>query len=164
MNRFLRFTATAVISFAIYLLLAASLGVWEILFGACAALVAATIVGKFLPMRMTALNPVRIAKAIAYAPFFLWKMIEANVRLAVIVIRPSLPVHPSIVRAATSLATPQGKLLLTSSITLTPGTLTVDVDDDQIYVHCVSPNHEELADPKQTILAPFEKRLRGVTE
>lgn len=164
MNKLLRFTATAVISFVIYLLLTASLGLEEILFGIGVAVIAALLVGRFLPIRIGAINPVRIAKAIAYLPYFLWKMIEANVRLALVVVRPSLPIHPSIVEGRTGMKSGEGKLFLTSSITLTPGTLTVDVEDDRVFVHCVSAGDAEENHAEESILVPFEKRLRGVTE
>ena len=134
MNTILRFVATAVVSFVIYLLLTASLGLAEILFGTGVALIAAVLVSRYLPIHIGALNPVRIAKAIIYLPVFFWKMIEANLKLALIVIRPSLPIAPSIVRGTSGLKSGEGKLFLTSSITLTPGTLTVDVDEDEVRV------------------------------
>lgn len=164
MNKLLRFTATAVISFVIYLLLTASLGWEEILFGIGVALVAALLVARYLPIHIGALNPVRIVKAIVYLPYFLWKMVEANLKLALIVIRPSLPIRPSVVEGTTDLKSAEGKLFLTSSITLTPGTLTVDVDDERVFVHCVTADERETNDAKGQILVPFEKRLRGVTE
>lgn len=164
MNRFLRFAATALISFVIYLLLTASVGLWEIVFGVGVASIAALLVAKFMPIHAGALNPVRIAKALVYLPYFLWKMVVANVKLALVVVNPSLPIHPSIVKARTDLRSGEGKLFLTSSITLTPGTLTVDVDEQDIYVHCVTAGEDEVEHPKETIFAPFEKKIRGVTE
>ena len=164
MNKLLRFAATAAISFVIYLLLTASVGLPEILFGIGVALVAALLVGRDLPIRIGALNPLRIAKAIVYLPIFLWKMIEANLKLAVIVLKPSLPIAPSIVKGRTQLASGEGKLFLTSSITLTPGTLSVDVDGENVYVHCVTARAGEREHAEETILVPFERRLKGVTE
>ncbi len=164
MNKLLRFAATAVISFVIYLLLTASVGLPEILFGIGVALIAAGLVGKYLPIRIGALNPVRIVKAIIYLPVFLWKMIEANIKLALVVLNPALPIAPSIVKGKTKLASGEGKLMLTSSITLTPGTLSVDVQGDEVFVHCVTAKEAERERPEETILVPFEKRLKGVTE
>jgi multicomponent Na+:H+ antiporter subunit E len=164
MNKLLRFAATALISFVIYLLLTASVALPEILFGIGVALIAALLVGRYLPIRIGALNPVRIVKAAVYLPIFLWKMIEANLKLALIVLRPSLPIAPSIVKGKTGLNSGEGKLFLTSSITLTPGTLTVDVEGDDIYVHCVTAKGGERDRTEETILVPFEKRLKGVTE
>lgn len=164
MNKTVRFTVTAVISFAIYLLLAGSVAAPELLFGIVVGITAASVTGRFLPIRIGVLSPVRIVKAIAYAPYFLWKMLEANVRLALIIINPSLPIKPSLVKGTTALKSDVGKLLLTSSITLTPGTLSVDVEGDDVYVHCVVAGEGEKLHADQTIMAPFEKRLTGVTE
>lgn len=164
MDKLLRFTATAVIAFVIYLLLVSSLALEEILFGIGVAIVSAILVARYLPIRIGALNPVRILRAIAYVPYFLWKMVEANVKLALIVINPALPVHPSIVKGTSRLASGEGKLFLTSSITLTPGTLTVDVDGEEVYVHCVTAGKSEEEQPEEEILEPFERRLRRITE
>lgn len=159
-----RFAATAVVSFLLYLLLTGSVAGAELIAGAVIALVAAALMSALPPLGSGILNPARIARAVAYLPYFLWKVVEANLSLAWIVIRPSLPIAPSVVRAKTSLASAPGKLLLTSSVTLTPGTLSVDVDGDDIYIHCVTADDRLLADPSTAILAPFEKRLKGVTE
>lgn len=164
MRRISRFAATACVSFVLYLLLVGSFGTAEILLGAGIALLSAALVGAFLPFGLGALSPVRIAKAIAYLPYFLWKMIEANLILAWTVVRPSLPIAPSVVKGSTILSSDVGKLLLTSSITLTPGTLSVDVDGNDLYVHCVTAGADEITDPENTILEPFERRLKGVTE
>ena len=53
------------------------------------------------------------------------------------VLSPSLPLSPEIVEVQTGLESSLGKLLLANSVTLTPGTLAVDVIDDRILVHWV---------------------------
>jgi multicomponent Na+:H+ antiporter subunit E len=164
MSRISRFIATAAVSFVLYLLLVGSMAPGEILLGAGVAVLSALLVGAFLPFGMGFFHPVRIARTIAYLPYFLWKMVQANLILAWTVIRPSLPIAPSIVRATTSMKSAHGKLLLSSSITLTPGTLSVDVEGDDLYVHVVTAGPQERERPKDSILAPFERRLEGVTE
>lgn len=159
MNRGVRFLATAAGSFVIYLLLADSLQPEELAAGGAVAIIAALLMVRYSPLSGKIFHPARIIKALVYFPYFLWKMVVANLQIASIVLRPALPIHPTIVRESSTLKTPEGLLLLTSSITLTPGTLSVDEKDGYVYVHQVSK-----ADPDTKILKPFEKWLKGVTE
>jgi len=157
MNKGVRFISTAAGAFVIYLLLANSLEPAELIIGGIISISAALLMIRYTPLNGKIGNPVRLLKALAYLPFFTWKMILANLHIASIVLRPGLPVSPSIVREQSDLKTPEGLLLLTSSITLTPGTLSVDEEDGSVYIHVVSETDKK-------ILGPFEKRLKGVTE
>lgn len=157
MNKGVRFVATAAGSFVIYLLLAGSLRPEELIAGAIVAVIAALIMSGYNPLNGKIFNPVRMAKALLYFPYFLWKMVVANLQIASIVLKPRLPISPAIIRERSSLKSPEGILILTSSITLTPGTLTVDEEDGDIFVHRVSESEEK-------VLEPFERKLQGVTE
>jgi multicomponent Na+:H+ antiporter subunit E len=87
-------------------------------------------------------------------------MIKANIQIALTVINPSLPINPDIIKTKTKLKKPISKLLLTSSITLTPGTLSTDIDEEEISIHYV-----KKPDPKdkETIRA-FEKYIERISE
>ncbi|SES65698.1 Na+/H+ antiporter subunit E [Anaerobranca gottschalkii] len=62
-------------------------------------------------------------------------MIIANIQVAKIVLSPKMPISPGIVTFKTKLKSPLARTLLANSITLTPGTLTIDVDEDIFVVH-----------------------------
>lgn len=66
-------------------------------------------------------------------------MIKANFEIAKVVLDPKLPIDPGFVKKQTILAKDEDleKLIVASSITLTPGTLTVDVVDDCYLIHTV---------------------------
>jgi multicomponent Na+:H+ antiporter subunit E len=87
------------------------------------------------------------------------EIIKANVRIAAIVLNPKLPISPVIKRGKTKLDSVHGKLLLSSSITLTPGTLTVDVNGDEFQIHCVREKKSA-----EEIMGPFEKYIKRITE
>ena len=78
-------------------------------------------------------------------PIFLiilaWQVIRANFVLALIVIKPRLHIDPVIVEFNTELTGDFKQTILASSITLTPGTLTVDAQDNDIIVHCLDISH-----------------------
>ena len=159
----LRVAVTMFVSFGIYLLMAGSIEPSELLLGA-----AVSVLVGFLTVRMPLfspkiLNPVRLLWAVAYLPYFLWKMLVANLRIAGIVLRPRLRISPSIVKGETELAASSGKLLLTNSITLTPGTLTVDARGRDLFVHCVNADERTVAGASRLILKPFERFLKRIT-
>ena len=70
-------------------------------------------------------------------------MILANIQVAKIVLSPKMPISPGIVTFKTNLKSPLARTLLANSITLTPGTLTLDVDDDIFVVHYLTEENAE---------------------
>ncbi|MQY76633.1 MAG: Na+/H+ antiporter subunit D [Spirochaeta sp.] len=157
MNKVFGFIATAAAALAIYILMAFPLDSGEAVLGLLISLLSAILMVSFLPFDLRLLNPVRVIKALIYLPFFFRKMIQANISIAAIVLQPKLPIKPAIIKEETNLSSAEGRLILTSSITLTPGTLSVDIDDHNLFVHCVSKTEEKL-------LEPFEKHIRGISE
>ncbi len=68
----------------------------------------------------------------------------------------------SLVRVQTGLHSSLGRLLLANSITLTPGTLVVDVNDDRLFVHWIDcPPGTDLAEATRVIASDFERDLKG---
>ena len=72
-----------------------------------------------------------------YVPIFLWECLKANIDVAYRVIHPNLPIKPGIVKVRTNLKTDTALTFLADSITLTPGTMCVDIDRDNgaLYIH-----------------------------
>ena len=93
---------------------------------------------------------------------FLWELIKANLDMVRIVLSPSLPIKPGIIKANTSLKSKMARLILANSITLTPGTFTIDIIGDTLYIHCV---HVDTADPEKyghQVIRKFEKYLEVI--
>lgn len=135
--------------------------------GAVVALLAAIFFGgKFTHKPLSFLNPRRWFWGIVYVPVFLWHMLIANFDVAFRVLHPRCPVKPGIVKVRTSLTTDTGKAFLANSITLTPGTMTVDVDGEYLYVHWidVGDDWENIEANTREISAKFEKYLRRIFE
>lgn len=104
-------------------------------------------------------NPKALITTVLYVPFFLKELVKSNINLAKIVLSPALPVKPGIVKVRTRLKSRMGRLLLTSSITLTPGTLTVDLIGEWIYVHWVSVDSDDIEAATAAIVSGFENYL-----
>lgn len=103
--------------------------------------------------------------ALLYLPVLLWEILKANLQVAYIVLHPELPVRPGIVRIKTRLRSQSGIAALADSITLTPGTLSINAEEDgTLYVHwlVVASEDEEVA--KQKIIGRFEWLLEKIFE
>lgn len=81
----------------------------------------------------------KVKSILAFALYFLWQLILANLRVAFIVLSPRLPLRPAIIAVPLDIKTPVAITILANLIALTPGTLVMDVSPDRntIYVHTV---------------------------
>ncbi len=107
-------------------------------------------------------------KIILYYPLylvvFLFELMKANIDVALRVISPSLPINPGIVAVKTSLKDPLSKLILANSITLTPGTLTVDVKGDTLFIHWIDVKGKDVESATKAISGKFEKILKEIVK
>ncbi|MCB1785311.1 MAG: Na+/H+ antiporter subunit E [Chromatiaceae bacterium] len=74
-------------------------------------------------------------RLLGYLPWLFWMVVKSNIDLARRIWDPRMPIHPTWTRLDTRVTTPFEKTLYANSITLTPGTLTTDVNDDHFMVH-----------------------------
>jgi multicomponent Na+:H+ antiporter subunit E len=96
---------------------------------------------------------------LGYFPFYLKELFKSNLSLAAVVLSPALPLNPGIVKVRTKLQSRMGRMLLANSITLTPGTLTVELDGEWLYVHWVTVDSTDSAVATASIVAGFERYL-----
>jgi multicomponent Na+:H+ antiporter subunit E len=80
----------------------------------------------------------RIFRLFVYVPWLLWQIVVSSIQVAYVVLHPSVPADPSLVRFKTRLPNTGSKVILGNSITLTPGTLTLEIKDDEFLVHALS--------------------------
>ena len=107
----------------------------------------------------------RIFWMIVYVPVFFWYVVVANLDVVYRVVHPDMPIHPGIVKVKTTLKNPAGRTMLANSITLTPGTLTVDItDDDYLYVHWINVKSDDIEEATKEVVARFETFLRRIFE
>ena len=74
----------------------------------------------------------------AYWPWLFWEIVKANWDVTKRVLSPSLDISPTLFVVKTSQETEIGQVLYANSITLTPGTVSIDLADDEILVHALS--------------------------
>ncbi|MBU4343491.1 MAG: Na+/H+ antiporter subunit E [Candidatus Omnitrophica bacterium] len=111
-------------------------------------------------------HPGRYLWFLYYIPIFAWECFKANIDVAYRVIHPDLPIHPGIVKVRTTLTSDTALTFLANSITLTPGTLTVDVDKENgyLYIHWIEVKDKDINKATKLIVEKFEKILKRIFE
>ncbi len=101
-----------------------------------------------------------------YIPLFLWECFKANIDVAYRVLHPKLPINPGIVKVKTELKMDTALTFLANSITLTPGTLSVDIDKDDgiLYVHWIDVKSKDVETATRIIVERFERILKKIFE
>jgi multicomponent Na+:H+ antiporter subunit E len=118
---------------------------------------------KFFPVfKHVSLTPKSLWAFLRFTGVFLAELIRANVDVALRVLSPSLPIKPGIVAVKTRLKDPLARLMLANAITLTPGTFTLDIRDDILYIHWIDAGdvHDNLE--TDAIVQKFEKHLEAL--
>lgn len=156
-----------VLSLVVWLALT-EIGKWqEVAVGVLLSLGVSAVAGHFLVTSEKQKGVLhRLFAAIRYFLKFLWEMVKANVHVAYIVIHPKVPIKPGIVKIKTNLSKEAALTVLSNSITLTPGTLTVDVNPEQkeLYIHWIDVLSTDIDQATENIGAKFEKLLTEVFE
>lgn len=157
--------AQFIVSFLMWVLLTWSIKIEDILAGLVVALFVTILTRKLFPEDfLKLLNPGRFLLGLFYLPYLFFYIILANLDVAYRVLNPYLPIKPGIVKVKTSLTNDFAKTILANSITLTPGTLTVEVDGDDFYVHWINISSDNPEIQKEIILGRFERMLRRIFE
>lgn len=88
--------------------------------------------------RRTSFSLRQLVLLLLYLGCLLWEVLKANIMVALIVLNPRLPVSPGFVIARHELKHHLMRALYANSITLTPGTITVDLEGDRLVVHAIT--------------------------
>ena len=160
MERLKAYVLTFVFLLLVWLALSWPFSQQELIVGTVFALIIA-----LLPLRWTSslealrVHPRAVFGMVRYFFVFLLELVKSNIDVAFRVLSPELPIKPGIVRVKTRLKSPLARLLLANSITLTPGTITIDTAGDDFFVHWISvqPGGEEEA--TRAIVSKFERNL-----
>jgi multicomponent Na+:H+ antiporter subunit E len=147
----MRFIFTAIVAYVVYLLLTIGSGtvaLWssaELIIGAVLAVIVGAVLGnRFIGKDLRMLNPRRWLTFVVYIFPFIFAMAKANVDVAYRVITGRI--NPAIVKIDPKLKNDMSITILANSITLTPGTLSVDVrpETNELFVHWINVDPEVL--------------------
>jgi multicomponent Na+:H+ antiporter subunit E len=73
-----------------------------------------------------------------YIPWLAYEILVSNLHVVYLVLHPRMPIDPTLVEFDTVLKSERAQVLLAQSITLTPGTVTIDASDSKFLIHCLS--------------------------
>jgi len=107
-------------------------------------------------------SPKRFGFFIWYILILFYEILKANLDVASRVIRPSLPINPGVVIIKTQLKSDIAKTILANSITLTPGTFTLDIEEDRLLIHWIDVKATAIEETTEIIGERFEKYLKVI--
>jgi multicomponent Na+:H+ antiporter subunit E len=81
--------------------------------------------------------PLPHARLILYWPWLFWEIVKSNLNITKIILDPKLPINPRLIQYRTNLGSNPAVVLLGNSITLTPGTVTIEVSSDELVIHAL---------------------------
>jgi Multisubunit Na+/H+ antiporter, MnhE subunit len=143
-KKLLNFISTFIFCYIIWITFTLTFATEELIGGLAASFVASLLATKFFihedPLYI--FNFKRLFYMITYIPLFIKELIKANIDVAKRSFNPKLPINPGIVKVPTDMKSDYGLAMLCDSITLTPGTISMDVveEDDgknYIYIHWI---------------------------
>lgn len=150
--------------FVLWLLLAGTVDLQHLLIGVLVAFITALVFGTRFLNTIPWLNPLRLFYLFLYILLFIWECIKANIDVAYRVLHPLMPIKPGIVKVTTNLKSDIAKTVLANSITMTPGTLSVDVEGQLLWIHWINVRSQKLEEASKIIVGRFENLLKKIFE
>ncbi len=161
----MKYAALFLLSLAFWLMITFSLTIPNLITGSVASLICTLFFGHFFVSNVyKLLQPKRYFWFMVYLVVFIWECIKANLDVAYRVLHPAMPIKPGIVKVKTTLRSDLAKTLLANSITMTPGTIAVDIIGDCLYVHWIYVRSEDPEIYTRMITGAFEKTIKKMIE
>jgi multicomponent Na+:H+ antiporter subunit E len=161
----MKYLTLFILSLIFWMLLTFEFTIPNLIVGSVASVICALFFGKFFINNVgKLLQPRRYFWFIIYLVIFIWECIKANLDVAYRVLHPAMPIRPGIVKVKTTLKSDLAKSLLANSITMTPGTISVDIIGDYLYVHWIYIRSEDPEVYTPMITGAFEKYIKKIIE
>jgi multicomponent Na+:H+ antiporter subunit E len=161
----MRYVILFILGLIFWLLVTFKLTLPNLIVGSVASLICTSLFARYyLTGAVKLLQPRRWFWFLVYLIVFIWECIKANFDVAYRVLHPAMPIKPGIVKVSTTLKSEFAKMMLANSITMTPGTLTVDIIGDDFYIHWI---YISSVDPEVytgIIIGAFEKYIKKFAE
>ncbi len=164
--KFTRCIAPIIMLFLIYIVFSGSIKIYDILLGLIIAVIVGGIMGAILVENpKKSLNPIRLGWLILYAfKYFFIDEVRAHTDVIKRILHPRLPINPGIVRVPYHVKSDYAIVTIANSITNTPGTVTVDIDEERkyLYVHWINVKAPDEKTTYENIVKPFEKYAKNI--
>ncbi len=108
-------------------------------------------------------RPNKLLLIIKFCIKLLVEIVKSNISMAKLLLNPQLPISPGVIRYKTGLSSNLTKVMLANAITLTPGTLTVEIKQDEFVVHMLVEDSikDILENDLESILLEAEDDING---
>ncbi len=160
--------AVFALSYIFWLLVTPVVEIWYMLSGAvvCALIAWMFSAYSFEEISSSILDPRRWIYFVRYILILGWGILLAGISLARIILKPNIEIRPGVVVVPTSLEKRWERTLLANSITLTPGTFFLDMNEEEglLYVHWISMKSESLERIREMITERYERIIAKVFE
>ncbi|HAX92930.1 MAG TPA: hypothetical protein DCY25_03100 [Bacteroidales bacterium] len=161
----MRYLTFFILGLVFWLLLTFRISLPNVIVGSAASLICTLIFARyFFENTGKLINPRRWFWFLVYLAVFIWSCIKANFDVAYRVLHPRMPIKPGIVKVRTTLKSEFARMLLANSITMTPGTLTVDIIGDDFYIHWIFIRSQDPEIYTRMITGVFEKYIKNFVE
>ncbi|MDD5653139.1 MAG: Na+/H+ antiporter subunit E [Candidatus Omnitrophica bacterium] len=154
-----------ILAFLLWLLLSWSVDPVHLFLGVLIAVLVCFVTADiFLESPQVFKKPSRYLWFVYYIILFAWECFKANLDGAWRVIHPDLPINPGIVKVKTQLKSEVGLTFLANSLTLKPGTMTVDIDKENgfLYIHWSDVKAQDVEKATELIVRKFERVLMRI--
>jgi len=160
------FIACFVIAYLAWIFFNMNAGQNTLILGVPVALIAASVSSRFLfrELELRHLSPLRLVSFVVYALDFAIALVKANLFMMMIILNPKSELKPAVLRLPLRTSSEFVTAWVSNSITLTPGTLTIDAEDGFLYVHWIVASELESVKAKREIVGNFESNLKRVFE
>lgn len=161
----MRYLTIFILSLLFWLLITFRFTLPNLIVGSVASLLTTLLFGRyFLRNVYKFLQPHRYFWLLVFLFVFIWECLKANLDVAYRVLHPAMPIKPGIVKVKTELKSELARTILANSITMTPGTISIDIIDDYLYIHWIYVRSEDPEVYTKIILGHFEKYIKKIFE
>ncbi|MFA9397810.1 MAG: Na+/H+ antiporter subunit E [Clostridiaceae bacterium] len=155
--------STFIFCYIFWLLYTLSFDKEELIAGVLVSLVVAIFSAPFFIEKDPFLlfNPKRILTLLIFIPIYLVELFKSNLDVALRALSKEVRVNPGIVKVETDLKSDYGLAMLSNCITLTPGTITMEIAEDKnekcyLYIHWIDVKTRDIKQASKIIKGSFE--------
>ena len=146
-----------------WLLLTWSLSTDSLIAGIVVAFITSAFFGKYFYTSIYKLTQFkRFAMVIPFLAFFTWQCIKANIDVAWRVIHYRIPIRPAIIKLPLEVQTELGRAILSCALSMTPGTIVIDIKEDIMYVHWIYVDEKDPDAYTVSRIRKFEKYIKTI--
>lgn len=164
-NKIKAFIYIFILLIAIWVALTSNFEIQELIVGIVVSLILSfALIGNYQNIGLPDITIKKIGFFIVYILVLAKEVLVANLDVAYRVIHPKMPINPGIIIIKTELKQDLAKMILANSITLTPGTFTLDVSGDMLLIHWINVKTDKTDEATKIIGEKFERYLKVIFE